>query len=255
MKKLSEKYQLKVIIKEKEERIKYSNDSSSKNDISNFNYSLNNVKENSISFNEDNDINIASPKKETILYGNDYSIIEKPSVIGSTRICLFIKNYPIISIGKNITLPLLLILFICLIYLFIYYFFFKGAGNFLQKMFNYFFLTYFISHFLAVVINPGIPSFEYHKNISNNLKENRINELDCTRCNLCNLTYILTDKIGHCNKCNICYYEFDHHCIWIGHCIGKYNKYFFGCFVFTLFIFILICLAMVFIKILKIILL
>jgi hypothetical protein len=244
MKKLSEKYKLKVIIKEKEEK---------KSDISSINYSLNNVNENTISFNEDNDINIASPSKETILYGNDYSLIAKPSIIGSTRIYFFIKNYPIISIGKNITIPLLLLLFVCLLYIFIFCYFFKEAGIILQKMFNYFFLAYFISHLLAVFINPGIPSFEYHKNISKGLKENRINELDCTRCNSCNLVYKLKDNIGHCHKCNICYYGFDHHCIWTGHCIGKYNKYFFGSFVFTLFIFLLICLTMIFIKIIAII--
>ena len=57
------------------------------------------------------------------------------------------------------------------------------------------------------------------------LKSKEINELDCTKCKICNLTYKLTDRIGHCDKCEICYYGYDHHCIWIGHCIGKYNGF------------------------------
>ena len=216
---------------------------------SNISYSLAN--ENNTSFNEDNNIYPKTKKDQNYLYGNDFSIIDKPSIIGSTRICLYIKGYPIISIGKNILFPLLVCLIICIIYIVIYNYFFIYSGTFLQKMFNYIFLIYIISHSLAIIINPGIPSFKYHKNIINKLKEHKLNELDCTRCNICNLSYKLKDKIGHCYSCNICYYEYDHHCIWIGHCIGKYNKYFFFGFIFSSMTFIMICLTMVFIKILK----
>ena len=190
-------------------------------------------------------------KKEYYLYGNDLLLNEKPSNMGNTRIYFFIKNYPVISIGSNILIPLLLILFVCLIYLFIWNYFLNTASNVLTKMFNYFFLIYLISHAFSIFLNPGIPSFEYNKNIKIKLRENKINELDVSQCKICNLTYKLTDKINHCYKCNICYYEQDHHCIWTGHCIGKYNRYFFGIFVFTFFVFILICFVMIFIKIIK----
>ena len=190
-------------------------------------------------------------KKEYYLYGNDLSINGRPSNMGNTRINFFINNNPVISIGNNILIPLLLILFVCLIYLFIWNYFLNTASNVLIKMFNYSFLIYLISHTFSIFLNPGIPSFEYNKNIKIKLRENKVNELDVSRCKICNLTYKLMDKINHCYKCNICYYEQDHHCIWTGHCIGKYNRYFFGIFVFTIFVFILICFVMIFIKILK----
>ena len=189
--------------------------------------------------------NLSSIKDENILYGNDFSLIDKPSEIGSTRICLYINDFPIISIGKNILLSLLVILFVCIIYIIFWYYFFNTTKFILQKMFNYFFLIYLISHTLAIFINPGIPSFKYHKKVINDLRQLKINELDCSRCNICNLSYKLKDNINHCFTCNICYYEYDHHSFWIGHCIGKYNKYFFIIFIFSLIIFITICLIMV----------
>ena len=203
--------------------------------------------ENSKLVNEDLDSN----KNDSFLYENDFSLNKKPSIIGNTRNCLFINNYPIISIGKSIFIPLLLILFICIIYIFIYYYFFAYVKTFIQKMFNYFFIGYLVSHLCAIFINPGIPSIVYHKSIKYKLKKNKINELDISKCKICQLLFKLKDKINHCYKCNICYYEQDHHCVWIGHCIGKYNKYFFGLFLFTFIFFNLTCFAMIFIKIIK----
>ena len=41
-------------------------------------------------------------------------------------------------------------------------------------------------------------------------------------------------KSAHCNLCNNCVTEFDHHCVWLGTCIGKRNYPVFIVFVATL---------------------
>lgn len=254
MKKISENYLDSEIENKKYYEGKVISSSKLEFDLSqnnyNISYSLTNENENGTSLNEDNNLYL-SKKDENILYGNDFTLNKWPLIVGNTRICLYIKNYPIISIGKNILVPLLLIAFMCLIYIYIFNYFYSSSSLILKKMFNYVFLLYIITHTLAIFINPGIPSFKYHKEVRNNLRENKINELDCSRCKICNLTYKLKDRISHCYECSMCYHDYDHHCLWTGHCIGRYNKIYFVLFVFSSIFFISICLIMVLIKVLK----
>ena len=157
-----------------------------------------NIEKNSMNFSDTNkntttfsqDVNNTSSLslvKTEYLYNNDFAIIEKPSKIGKTRVCLYIKNYPIISIGKNFCYPLLLILLVCFSYLIIRIFLFHESQNSLTKLFNYFFVAYLISHILAIFINPGIPSFNYHQISMHNLKENESNKFNYSKCKKCNL--------------------------------------------------------------------
>ena len=49
-------------------------------------------------------------------------------------------------------------------------------------------------------------------------------------CETCNIFRPL--RPSHCHDCNICVLNFDHHCLWLGTCIGKRNYTLFFHFVF-----------------------
>ena len=59
-----------------------------------------------------------------------------------------------------------------------------------------------------------------------------------TRAEFCNT--IRAPRTSHCYDCNACVLELDHHCPWMGKCVGKYNLCYFYAFLWaiaTLFLF------------------
>ena len=52
-------------------------------------------------------------------------------------------------------------------------------------------------------------------------------DIICKKCPTCHI--IKTPRVFHCNICDCCISVHDHHCPWIGACIGQRNhKFFFG---------------------------
>jgi len=50
-------------------------------------------------------------------------------------------------------------------------------------------------------------------------------------CQTCNI--FRGPSVSHCKKCDNCVENFDHHCPWLGNCIGKKNYFYF--FIFLIF--------------------
>jgi len=60
-------------------------------------------------------------------------------------------------------------------------------------------------------------------------------------CETCNIFRPL--RTSHCHDCNNCVMGFDHHCVWLGTCIGKLNYSIFFQFITVLFLYILAMMA------------
>ena len=215
--------------------------------------SLNNI--NQILYSQssyNNPVSIPTNINQIMIYGNDIEK-KKPSKMGKTKVFLFYNNYPLISIGPHIFYPLICIFSITSIYIFFITFLGEKSGMALIIIHHLTYFIYLICHIFSIIINPGIPSYEY----SNFNKEmifkskinNSINLLDYHICKNCNCFIRNKDKVNHCSKCNICYMKFDHHSKWIGHCVAKNNKFFFNCFATSIWIFGLSCFGMLFVNI------
>jgi palmitoyltransferase len=88
-------------------------------------------------------------------------------------------------------------------------------------LFIYCFFILFIS------INPGIIENNKNKYFSLiELIEKSNIDID-NFCPICKIKYTKYSK--HCYICNKCIEEFDHHCVWMGKCVGKKNKKIFYC--------------------------
>ena len=90
---------------------------------------------------------------------------------------------------------------------------------------------------ILLLINPGIPGRNHFKD--EYFEKYQGNPKLLTRCDICNILILRKYKCGHCAFCNICVMKQDHHCPWIGKCIGKYNILIFYFFIFLLTIFLL----------------
>ena len=79
--------------------------------------------------------------------------------------------------------------------------------------FGYLFLFIIIIFLLdrTAILNPEIVM---NKNIDKD------NYLYCDRCKI---YYNPNDKVQHCSLCKVCIKNLDHHCVWVGKCVGKNN--------------------------------
>ena len=234
--------------------LEYSNNQ--KIDINNKNLIENDLS--SISNKEKNrNIKLKTPKEnENYLYGN-YIQNKKPYKCGKVYCLFYINNYPILTIGPQYYYPIILLLLNNILFLlvikYIYNKFnilFKNVGIILIIIVN-------ASQLYTIFINEGIPNrkwFLNNKIIANLIEnDNFYDEFNINKFQICRKCNILIDKslkIIHCDICNICCEFYDHHCPWVGKCIGKNNIFSFKIFIFSNIIYIFYDLILLFIFIL-----
>lgn len=127
-------------------------------------------------------------------------------------------------------------IFSVFIYIIISFFLFNNNNKTLIITENISFFIYLGAFLISFLLNPGIPKREYYaKNMMNEYKGDFSNLKSCEKCNIIIPKSL---KVGHCVYCNICIKNYDHHCPWIGKCVGSYTKIPFYLFLISMFIFI-----------------
>ena len=129
-----------------------------------------------------------------------------------------LKNTYLINIGPEY--PILLIIA----------FLFTGLGSYMisftqnhvplwsWKLYIIIFTIVVCLHILMFISDPGI----IRKKIIKQDEEKGVEgdgSIDCKKCGIIKFT----NKTRHCISCDVCIEGFDHHCIFLGKCIGKRN--------------------------------
>ena len=118
---------------------------------------------------------------------------------------------PKFSIGPNWYMTLTLISIIILISFILYFI-----------MFIYLHFIYriiFIILFFLIIFSISRASL-IHTEIAMNKIQDSLNNSYCYKCKI---YYNDLDKVEHCDTCKVCFLKYDHHCVWVGKCVGKDN--------------------------------
>ena len=192
------------------------NESSRSLKISDTNNSINNKND----FDDDYTINVINPNVERI-YNKVHPF-------------LFINNEPLILITSDIYL-FIFIFSITSFLSIIFYSIKEQKLVFMKTIFILVYLYYTITYILLMILNPGIPSDKS----GIDLHQLKRKYYQCTLCN--SIIYRDNEFITyHCHYCNICVEKFDHHCNFVGKCIGKNNATIFRLWLFSIPCYILV---------------
>ena len=121
------------------------------------------------------------------------------------------KFFPKMSIGPHWFMTLFLNLLIISLGTILYIFIIKEIYLWLSYGFFFFFIILIFLLDRTAILNP---EFVINKNVDKN------NYLYCDKCKI---YYNPKDKVQHCNLCKVCIKNLDHHCVWVGKCVGKNN--------------------------------
>ena len=97
-----------------------------------------------------------------------------------------------------------------------------------------------------------IASIDYtallHTEIVMNKSPNSFNN---TYCNKCKKYYNPLENVDHCSICKVCVIKLDHHCVWVGKCVGKDNLFaFYRMIIFgsIFYLYMIICVILYYMK-------
>ena len=146
--------------------------------------------------------------------------------IGHTYNCNFdIKNNnsPKICIGPQWFLALFTNILIGIIVSTMFYFLVELKCSIMLKII-YVFLGSIVFYFFdrCALINPGI------------IQNKKMDTDNFGYCSICQVYYNPNQNVEHCDMCGICVENIDHHCIWVGKCVGKNNKFSFYAMLFSI---------------------
>ena len=118
---------------------------------------------------------------------------------------------PKFSIGPHWYLTLVLHFLVLIMALVLYFTIFKRTSTIQITIFIFFIILIIFIIDRTALINPGI--------VLNKVKGKN----DYGFCSICKVYYNPYDRVEHCDLCGVCIDKMDHHCIWVGKCVGRKN--------------------------------
>ena len=148
----------------------------------------------------------------------DYSFSNK---IGRCYAYFYNDGIPKIVIGPDYAFYIALNIIIFVLYIAIQVSN-KESVFIVQLVTNIIYIMQFGLYLVLFLKNPGIPSI-------NNIKSSSDTEQNIL-CNECMLYHLKNVKTTHCFECGVCIENQDHHCPWIGKCVGQKTISYFNSF-------------------------
>ena len=122
------------------------------------------------------------------------------------------KNFkPKFSIGPNWYMTIVLITMILVITMILYSFIIRKLP-FIYRI--SIILSLLITLFCIIktaLMSTEVAMNKYQDSYNNNY------------CDKCKIYFNNFDIVRHCDLCKLCYVKLDHHCVWVGKCVGKDN--------------------------------